>query len=100
MTDTVFFGDMKYAILRHYLLKAYYFAAEGKGQERHGRGRNWNDQPIVRICKTHGAGFALGQAAKKIEESEGLDNEPAVRELLGAIGYLCAAVQAIEEGNR
>jgi hypothetical protein len=95
--DTIFFGDPMFAPLRHQLVRAYKFAAEGKGQERHGNGRSWDAQPIMTLSRTHGPGFPMGQAAKKIEEATRLEPEAAVRELLGAIGYLAAAVQAIEE---
>ena len=94
---TVFTGDPKFGPLRHGLMRAYKHAAEGKGQERHGAGRPWDEQPIITISRTHGAGFALGQAAKKIEESTRLDDGAAVHEILGAINYLVAAVQVIEE---
>lgn len=98
--DTVFFGDPKFGPFRHQLMRAYKMVAEGKGQERHGAGRAWNDQPIITISRTVGVGFPLGQALKKIEESTRMGDEPAIRELLGAIGYICAAVQIIEEGER
>lgn len=96
-TETVFFGDPKFALYRHQLMRAYKMVAEGKGQVRHGAGRAWNDQPIITLSRTHGPAFAVGQAAKKIEESSRMEAAPAVIELLGAIGYLCAAVQVIEE---
>lgn len=96
---TMFSGDPKFGPLRHGLMRAYKHAANGKGQERHGAGRAWNDQPIITISRTHGAGFPLGQAAKKIEESERLPKTMAVNELLGAINYLVAAIQIIEEGE-
>lgn len=99
-SDTVFFGDPKFGPFRHQLMRAYKMVAEGKGQERHGAGRAWNDQPIITISRTVGSGFAIGQAMKKLEESTRMDDEPAIRELLGAIGYICAAVQIIEEGER
>jgi hypothetical protein len=95
--DTVFRGDPKFGPYRYQLVRAYKMVAEGKGQERHGAGRAWNDQPIITLSRTHGEGFPLGQAAKKIEESTRLEPKAAVHELLGAIGYLCAAVQIIEE---
>lgn len=97
--DTMFFGDPKFGPYRHQLMRAYKMVAEGKGQIRHGAGRAWNDQPIITLSRTHGAGFPMGQAAKKIEEATRLPDEAAVHELLGAIGYLCAAVQVIEEGE-
>lgn len=96
---TIFTGDPKFGPLRHGLMRAYKHAAEGKGQERHGAGRSWDNQPIMTISRTHGCGFALGQAAKKIEESTRLEDGPAVHEILGAINYLVAAVQVIEEGQ-
>lgn len=98
--ETLFFGDPKFGPFRHQLMRAYKMVAEGKGQERHGAGRAWDDQPIITISRTVGSGFAIGQAMKKLEESTRLDDEPAIRELLGAIGYICAAVQIIEEGER
>ena len=98
--DTVFFGDPKFGPYRHQLMRAYKMVAEGKGQQRHGAGRAWNDQPIITISRSVGVGFPLGQALKKIEESTRMADEPAVQELLGAIGYICAAVQVIEEGHR
>lgn len=96
-TETVFFGDPKFGALRHQLVRAYKMVAEGKGQQRHGAGRTWNDQPIITISRAYGPGFAAGQAWKKIEEASRMDDGPAVHELLGAIGYICAAVQVIEE---
>lgn len=98
--DTVFFGDPKFGPYRHQLMRAYKMVAEGKGQQRHGAGRAWNDQPIITISRSVGTGFPLGQALKKIEESTRMADEPAVQELLGSIGYICAAVQVIEEGHR
>lgn len=98
--DTVFMGDPKFGLYRHQLMRAYKMVAEGKGQQRHGAGRAWNDQPIITISRTVGSGFALGQAMKKLEESTRMDDTAAVQELLGAIGYIAAAVQIIEEGER
>lgn len=97
--ETVFFGDPKFGLLRHQLLRAYRMVAEGKGQQRHGAGRAWNDQPIITISRAVGEGFPVGQAMKKLEESTRMLPEAAVKELLGAIGYICAAVQVIEENN-
>ncbi|TAJ97140.1 MAG: hypothetical protein EPO10_28840 [Reyranella sp.] len=99
-SDTVFFGDPKFGPYRHQLMRAYKMVAEGKGQQRHGAGRAWNDQPIITISRSVGVGFPLGQALKKIEESTRMEDTAAVNELLGSIGYICAAVQVIEEGHR
>lgn len=98
--ETMFWGDPKFGPLRHQLMRAYLMVAEGKGQQRHGAGRSWNDQPIITISRTVGSGFAIGQAMKKLEESTRMTDDAAKHELLGAIGYICAAVQIIEEGNR
>lgn len=97
--ETIFFGDPKFGPLRHQLVRAYKMVAEGKGQARHGAGRAWDDQPIITISRAVGEGFPIGQAMKKLEESTRMVPEAAVHELLGSIGYICAAVQVIEEGN-
>jgi hypothetical protein len=79
----------------------------GKGEERHGRGRPFEEQPTFKILDLVGPGYAAGQAIKKIEEAKGLleitpggaycvtmsDRDAAVdAELLGAIGYLAMLV--------
>jgi hypothetical protein len=97
--ETLFFGDPKFGPLRYQLVRAYKMVAEGKGQQRHGAGRSWNDQPIITISRAVGEGFPVGQAMKKLEESTRMLPEAAVHELLGAIGYIAAAVQIIEENN-
>ena len=66
-------------------------ATDGKGATRHSTGQDFRDQPIMTITLTHGVGFPMGQAAKKIQEAARM-NAPAARlELLGAIVYLAAA---------
>jgi len=69
----------------------------GKGRERHSTGQPFLEQPIAAITRTFGTGFALGQAAKKMEESQRLEPVAARRELLGAIVYLAMAVLHSEE---
>lgn len=71
----------------------------GKGEQRHGRGREFGEQPTFKILDLVGEGYAAGQAIKKIEEAKGLiaadllgAAEGAERELLGAIGYLAMLV--------
>lgn len=45
-----------------------------------------------------GLGYPLGQAVKKIYESQRLPTkQPAIAELLGAINYIAAAVIVLEE---
>ncbi len=74
------------------LMESWEQAAFGKGKERHASGELFTEQPICQISREVGIGFALGQAQKKIIESQRLDTEAGVRELLGAINYIAAAV--------
>ncbi len=90
-----------YFPLREILEAAGDYAAMGKGHERHGQdGAPWVKQRHVRICTTFGAGFALGQAVKKIEESKGMDWDRAQNELYGAITYLATAIHMGRQGVR
>lgn len=66
--------------------------SKGKGEERHGNGREFMQQPWKDLCDTYGVGFAFGQAAKKLSESQGMTGEARKRELLGAIAYLAIGV--------
>lgn len=91
----------RYQELRRIMDNAYRFAAEEKGEERHGRGTlAWEDQRHAQIGHEVGTGFAIGQAVKKAFESEGLEDEAAIRELLGAMTYLASAIFLIERGYR
>lgn len=69
---------------------------QGKGNERHGNGQDFLDQPWVSITKTHGVGFLTGQAQKKIMEAvknkEDTNYLWYKREILGAINYLAMAL--------
>ena len=72
---------------------AYEQATCGKGLQRHGQpGQPFEDQPVMLITKQLGLGFPLGQAVKKILESQRLNYPSAINELLGAMVYLAAAV--------
>lgn len=93
------FPDPKYAKLANVLVHAYAQAASGKGSQRHSTGQAFDRQPILEIERQVGGGFCVGQAMKKAQESTRMDGAAAVRELLGAINYLAAAVIAIEEKN-
>ena len=86
-----------YEALAYVLDKALNQAAHGKGKERHATGEPFDQQPICAITRRVGFGYPLGQAEKKIEESQRLDTDAAVFELLGAINYLAAAVICLEE---
>lgn len=81
----------EYQELFHVLDEAYDQAARGKGKERHASEENFEEQPIMWIEK-HFKSFQLGQAVKKLHESQGLPVDRAVRELLGAINYIAARV--------
>jgi hypothetical protein len=83
------------------LLQAYDQAARGKGVERHGGGGvPFHEQPMMTINRALGStdGFVY-QAHKKSLESTRLDNDAAVRELLGAINYLAGAVIFLEDAS-
>lgn len=81
-----------YEKLGEVFLRAIEQSAYGKGKERHATGEPFHEQPICLITRRVGMGYPLGQAEKKIEESQRLDNDSAVFELIGAINYLAAAV--------
>lgn len=81
------------------LAAAFLQAQEGKGKDRHASGDAFCDQPIMSIQKHLGKGFALGQAVKKVWESERLEQDHAITELRGAIVYIAAAIMHIENGK-
>ena len=88
-----------YEDLRRVLELAYSQAARGKGKERHADGRAFMDQPIMLIQEMIGPGFGLGQACKKLQESQRLEWSHAQNELLGAIVYIAAAYLHREKNN-
>ena len=71
-------------------------ATSGKGSARHSTGQDFLDQPIMTITRTHGVGFPMGQASKKIQEASRMHPDDARHELLGAIVYLAAAWIAMD----
>lgn len=73
------------------LSDAYLQASEGKGKERHADGQPFREQPMFWIEENFYS-FQLGQAVKKIHESQRLDVEGAVAELEGAIVFLAAHI--------
>lgn len=95
----IYFNVPGYECLADVLERAYNQAALGKGKERHAKALPFNQQPMQTLCGMYGPGFALGQAAKKAEESQRLPHEMAVAELLGAINYLAGAVIYLEKQN-
>lgn len=86
-----------YEKLAEVLSRAFAQAAVGKGKERHARGEPFHEQVICIGARKFGVGSLLFQAFKKSEESQRLDRDAGVRELLGAINYLAAAVIVLEE---
>lgn len=89
-----------YDSLRDVLTRAYTQAASGKGHERHAVCKPFDQQPMQELISLYGVGFALGQAAKKAQESQRLPAGHDVAELLGAINYLAGAVIALERGRQ
>lgn len=87
----------EYQILEQVLHRAYDQAANGKGKERHACDRPFEEQPMQTISQLLGSHTGLlYQAMKKIQESQRMDKDAAVRELLGAINYIAGAVIFIE----
>lgn len=87
-----------YSKLQEVLSDAFEQAANGKGKDRHAsRGEVFEAQVICEVGRRLGVGFNLGQAVKKVYESERLPWPRNKAELLGAINYLAAAVILLEE---
>ena len=84
--------DYGYESLAEVLRAAYEQASGGKGKERHANNKPFDEQPIAKIQSLVGPGFALGQAIKKIQESQRMEPEASKRELLGAIVYIAGAI--------
>ena len=87
-----------YEQLAAVLQDAYDQAAKGKGALRHGTGKPFHEQPMQDLIRLYGPGFALGQAGKKMQESQRMDRDAAERELLGAIVYIAGAIIAARGG--
>lgn len=85
-----------YECLAAVLGRALEQASQGKGKERHAQGLPFDQQPMQQLIRLYGPGFALGQAAKKAQESQRLPRDRAVAELLGAINYLAGAIIHLE----
>jgi hypothetical protein len=83
-----------YLKLSEILSEAFHQAALGKGRERHAENLPFEHQPIMWI-ERHFTSFQLGQAVKKIHESQRISGERAVAELLGAIAYIAAHILSL-----
>lgn len=89
-----------YEQLAAVLEAAYDQAAKGKGAERHANSKPFHEQPMQDLIALYGPGFALGQAAKKMQEAQRMNCDAAERELLGAINYIAGAVIALTADDK
>lgn len=87
-----------YKDLKRVLDLALLQASEGKGKERHANNEPFTEQLIFKI-EGLTKSFQLGQAIKKIVESQRLEREAAIKELLGAINYISAKVIELKNGQ-
>lgn len=89
-----------YEALADVLCRAFNQAAKGKGAERHACERPFHEQPMQSISELLGSHTGLVyQAMKKIQESQRMDKDAAVRELLGAINYCAGAIIYLERND-
>lgn len=90
-----------YEVLHRTFIDALNQAMWGKGFERHSMGglQGFEDQPAMEVTRRVGLGFPLGQAMKKIIESQrkGLTPIKARAEMYGALVYLATAIMYLEE---
>lgn len=99
MTNLVINVPSEYISLGLVMQSALEQASKGKGRERHAsEGEAYEDQIICEVARRVGLGYPLGQAVKKIYESQRLGGESGVAELLGAINYIATAVIVMREG--
>jgi hypothetical protein len=95
-----FIPDLSISHLAKILSEVLEQITQGKGQERHGGGVPFQDQPWKHILDNVGDGFSTGQALKKIFELKSLTNLASYkREVLGAIAYLCMSLMYKEYIN-
>ena len=92
----------EYTKLQGVLDLAYAQASSGKGKERHANENPFENQPICQISRllkdsTGEQAAVKFQAIKKTIEAGRLEKDAAVRELLGAINYLSAAIIMLQE---
>jgi hypothetical protein len=85
-----------YYSLETALLDAFRQASKGKGKERHANDKPFEDQPIFWIDE-HFKSFQLGQAVKKMHESQGMEPAQAIHELRGSIVYISARIITLQK---
>lgn len=88
-----------YEPLMAVLVEAFNQAAHGKGKDRHADSKPFDQQPMQDLIRLYGPGFALGQAAKKMQESQRLPYGRDRAELLGAIVYCAGAIIALDAAH-
>ncbi len=86
-----------YEKLADVLQRAYDQASAGKGKERHAGDLPFHEQPMQQIGDLVGEGFMLGQAIKKLQESQRLPAGRAIAERLGAINYIAGSIIFLEK---
>jgi hypothetical protein len=82
---------MPYKSLQKTLNGAFDQASKGKGKERHAGGLPFTSQPIFWIEENFKS-FQLGQAVKKVHESQILPTDRAIAELEGAIVFIASHI--------
>lgn len=96
MKEQGFLGE--YFSLKKVLKQAVDQAECGKGKERHAEANEpFERQIICEVARRVGLGYPLGQAVKKIYESQRLGGTKGLDELLGAINYIAAAYIVMQE---
>lgn len=86
-----------YESLAGILLEAYEQAAVGKGHQRHRIANESFEDQTMQTMARYFYGSLLGQAFKKIEESQRLRHDAAVRECLGAINYIAGHIISLRK---
>jgi len=88
----------EYESLWSVLRQALEQAQDGKGKERHAQGLPFDKQPIMNIPRLQNSDIGLMyQAIKKLQESQRMEKDPAIRERLGAINYIAASILWLKE---
>ena len=87
-----------YKLLQETLDGALKQASDGKGKERHADNQSYDEQPIMWIEK-YFTSYQLGQAVKKMHESQRLSKEMAIEELKGAINYIAAKIIFLQQNK-
>ena len=90
----------RYTGLKGILHDAFLRAAVGKGSDRHGNDKDFEEQPILRIQEMVGRGFVLGQIIKKASESAKMEGKAFDDEMLDVIVYAAGAILYARNGGK